>query len=488
VRVFEAMNGVLEDTICAVATPAGEGGIGIVRISGPHALAVSEKIVRLRSRRLLRTAPSHTLHLADILPPDPSQESAAPPAQYEARPDSDVIDEALVVFMKGPRSFTAEDVVEIHCHASNIVLHLVCEACLAAGARLAEPGEFTKRAFLNGRLDLSQSEAVLDTIRAKSEAALKIAQRHLRGELGQQVERMRTRFIGLLAQVEAGIDFAEEDITFIGREDLLSTLEETGHTIRAMLETSERGIRLRDGARVVIAGRPNVGKSSLLNSLLRTDRAIVTDIPGTTRDVIEESVVWDGLMITLVDTAGLRETVDVVEQEGIKRAKSAMEQGDLVLHVLDAADFNEQDLNRPVSLPSRLMSLVVINKSDLVDTDRIMRLSVLAEARTGSKAFVTSVRTGVGLDALRESIRSYLLPSSLESNDGSMITNVRHRQALERADVSIREALDSIRNGVEPEFVAMDLRGAADALGEVTGAITSDDILNRIFSEFCIGK
>ncbi|MDH4329286.1 MAG: tRNA uridine-5-carboxymethylaminomethyl(34) synthesis GTPase MnmE, partial [Nitrospira sp.] len=394
----------------------------------------------------------------------------------------------LVVFMKGPRSFTAEDVVEIHCHASNIVLHLVCEACLAAGARLAEPGEFTKRAFLNGRLDLSQSEAVLDTIRAKSEAALKIAQRHLRGELGQQVERMRTRFIGLLAQVEAGIDFAEEDITFIGREDLLSTLEETGHTIRAMLETSERGIRLRDGARVVIAGRPNVGKSSLLNSLLRTDRAIVTDIPGTTRDVIEESVVWDGLMITLVDTAGLRETVDVVEQEGIKRAKSAMEQGDLVLHVLDAADFNEQDLNRPVSLPSRRMSLVVINKSDLVDTDRIARLSVLAEARTGSKAFVTSLRTGVGLDALRESIRSYLLPSSLESNDGSMITNVRHRQALERAHVSIREALDSIRNGVEPEFVAMDLRGAADALGEVTGAITSDDILNRIFSEFCIGK
>ncbi|MDH5625687.1 MAG: tRNA uridine-5-carboxymethylaminomethyl(34) synthesis GTPase MnmE, partial [Nitrospira sp.] len=391
-------------------------------------------------------------------------------------------------FMKGPRSFTAEDVVEIHCHASNIVLHLVCEACLAAGARLAEPGEFTKRAFLNGRLDLSQSEAVLDTIRAKSEAALKIAQRHLRGELGQQVERMRTRFIGLLAQVEAGIDFAEEDITFIGREDLLSTLEETGHKIRAMLETSERGIRLRDGARVVIAGRPNVGKSSLLNSLLRTDRAIVTDIPGTTRDVIEESVVWDGLMITLVDTAGLRETVDVVEQEGIKRAKSAMEQGDLVLHVLDAADFNEQDLNRPVSLPSRRMSLVVINKSDLVDTDRIARLSVLAEARTGSKAFVTSLRTGVGLDALRESIRSYLLPSSLESNDGSVITNVRHRQALERAHVSIREALDSIRNGVEPEFVAMDLRGAADALGEVTGAITSDDILNRIFSEFCIGK
>jgi tRNA modification GTPase len=481
------MDGDLEDTICAVATPAGEGGIGIVRISGPGALAVAEKFVRLRSGRLLRTAPSHTLNLADILhavsPP-----GSGSPARPLTRPDKDLIDEALVVFMKGPHSFTAEDVVEIHCHASNVVLRLVCEACLSAGARLAEPGEFTKRAFLNGRLDLSQSEAVLDTIRAKSEAGLKIAQRHLRGQLGQQVERMRRRFIGLLAQVEAGIDFAEEDIAFIGREDLLSALEETGRELRAMLETSERGIRLRDGARVVIAGRPNVGKSSLLNGLLRTERAIVTDIPGTTRDVIEESVVWDGLMIMLADTAGLRETVDVVEQEGIKRAKSAMEQCDLILHVLDAADFNEQDLNPPVSRPNRLMSLVVINKSDLVDTDRIMRLSVLAEERTGGKAFVTSVRTGVGLDALRESIRSYLLPASLESNDGSVITNVRHRQALERAESSIREALESVRNGIEPEFVAMDLRGASDALGEVTGTITSDEILNRIFSEFCIGK
>ncbi len=481
------MAGDLEDTICAVATPAGEGGIGIVRISGPGALAVAEQFVGLRSRQLLGSAPSHTLHLADIFQAGPRPGSASPPRQL-VPPDRDVIDEALVVFMKGPHSFTAEDVVEIHCHASNVVLHLVCEACLSAGARLAEPGEFTKRAYLHGRLDLSQSEAVLDTIRAKSEAALKIAQRHLRGELGQQVERMRMRFIGLLAQVEAGIDFAEEDIAFIRREDLLSSLEETGHEIRAMLETSERGIRLRDGARVVIAGRPNVGKSSLLNKLLGADRAIVTDIPGTTRDVIEESVVWDGLMITLIDTAGLRETVDVVEQEGIKRAKSAMEQCDLVLHVLDATDSDEQGLDRPVSLPSGLMSLVVINKSDLVDSDRIMRLSLLAEQRTGRKAFVTSVRTGVGLDALRESIRSYLLPASLESNDGSVITNVRHRQALERADISIRAALDSVRNGVEPEFVAMDLRGASDALGEVTGTITSDEILNRIFSEFCIGK
>jgi tRNA modification GTPase len=481
------MDGDLEDTICAIATPTGEGGIGIVRISGPGTLSVAEKIVRLRSGLLLRTVSSHTLHLADILPPEPPSQ-CDPPASQLIQLYRDVIDEALVVFMKGPHSFTAEDVVEIHCHAGNVVLRLVCEACLTAGARLAEPGEFTKRAFLNGRLDLSQAEAVLDTIRAKSEAGLKIAQRHLRGELGREVERLRTRFIRLLAQVEAGIDFAEEDIAFIGREELRSALEETGHEIRAMLQTSQRGVRLREGARVVIAGRPNVGKSSLLNTLLGADRAIVTDIPGTTRDVIEESVVWDGLMITLVDTAGLRDTADIVEQEGIKRAQSAIEQGDLVLHVLDATELNELDLGRTFSLPGQPMSLVVINKSDLVDTDRITRLSRLAEEGTGCKVLVTSVQTGVGLDRLRESIRAYLLPSSLESTGGIMITNVRHRRALERAEASIREALASVRNGVEPEFVAIDLRGASDALGEVTGAITSDEILNQIFSEFCIGK
>ncbi len=481
------MDGDLEDTICAIATPAGEGGIGIIRISGPGTLSVIEKIVRLRSGLPPREVSSHTLHLADILPPALPSHSDAPATRL-TRPDRDVIDEALVAFMKGPRSFTGEDVVEIHCHAGNVVLRLVCEACLTAGARLAEPGEFTKRAFLNGRLDLSQAEAVLDTIRAKSEDGLKIAQRHLRGELGRQVERLRTRFVRLLARVEAGIDFAEEDIAFIEREELRSALEETGHEIRAMLETSERGVRLREGARVVIAGRPNVGKSSLLNTLLGADRAIVTDIPGTTRDVIEESVVWDGLMITLVDTAGLRDTADLVEQEGIKRAHSAMEQGDLVLHVLDATELNERDLSRACSLPGRPMSLVVINKSDLVDADRIAQLSRLAEEGIGCKVLATSVRTGAGLDGLKESIRAYLLPASLESTGSIMITNVRHRRALERAETSIQEALASVRTGAEPEFVAIDLRGASDALGEVTGAITSDEILNQIFSEFCIGK
>jgi tRNA modification GTPase len=336
-----------EDTICAIATPAGEGGIGVVRISGPDALVVAENVVRLRSNQPLGIVPSHTLYLADILAPEICWGSAESDEKHTRLSDR-VIDEGLVVFMKGPRSFTAEDVVEIHCHGSGVVLGRVCEACISVGARLAQPGEFTKRAFLNGRLDLSQAEAVLDTIRAKSDAGLKIAQRHLRGQLGQEVDRLRTRLLGMLARIEAGIDFVEEDISFIGREELIASFQETLDDIQAMLATAERGRVLREGARVVIVGRPNVGKSSLLNSLLREDRAIVTAVPGTTRDVIAESVVWDGLMMTLVDTAGLRETTDAIEQEGIKRTRSAQEHADMVLHVLDAAELNENGLDEVV--------------------------------------------------------------------------------------------------------------------------------------------
>lgn len=481
------MEGAPEDTICAVATPSGEGGIGIVRLSGPRALAVVEKIVRLRSNQSICLVSSHTLHLADILDPEiPS--GGDEPVRNHARQHDRIIDEGFVVFMKGPHSFTAEDVVEIHCHGSGVVLGRVAEACVTAGARLAQPGEFTKRAFLNGRLDLTQAEAVLDTIKAKSDVGLKIAQRHLRGELGRQVDQLRMRLLGLLAQVEAGIDFVEEDISFIGRADLTSSLQKALAEISAMLATAESGRVLREGARVVIVGRPNVGKSSLLNSLLQENRAIVTDIPGTTRDVIEESVVWDGLMITLVDTAGLRETTDVVEQEGMKRARSAQEHGDMVLYVLDAGELHEKSLIEFAPLPGGHQALVLINKIDLIDASSLKQLSGWVEKRTNCRVLPMSVRTGAGLEELKKLIRSHLSRASLESDEGVVITNVRHRQALKHAGSSVREALDSARNGVELECIAVDLRGAADALGEITGVITSDDILDRIFSEFCIGK
>ena len=479
--------GTPEDTICAIATPAGEGGIGIVRISGAHAVDIASHVVRLRSKDSLHTLASHQLHLADILfPPAPSIGRSSD--STACRSTERFVDEGLVVYMKAPRSFTAEDVVEVHCHGSGLILQRVCEACIAAGARLAEAGEFTKRAFLNGRLDLSQAEAVLDTIRAKSELSLKLAQRQLRGELAEHIHRLRAGLVGLLAYLEAGIDFTEEDIAFVGREEMIISLHETLAHVRRMLATAKTGRALRDGVRVVIAGQPNVGKSSLLNSLLREDRAIVTDIPGTTRDVIEESVVWRGLRVTLVDTAGLRDTTDIVELEGIRRSKEAQDQADIVLHVLDSVQLAKIDLGS-VDCPSVAQEhLVVLNKIDLVDAVTVQPLADTLRTRARCKVLPISVRTGEGLDALKVAIQAHFVSPSFEPGDGVVVTHVRHRVALERAEASLKESLASATRGIGPECVAVDLRDATDALGEIVGAITTDEVLDRIFSEFCIGK
>ena len=473
--------------MCAIATPAGEGGIGIVRISGSLAVDIASHVVRLRSKQSLHTLASHKLHLADILfPPVPSSGSLS--ASKTRQLTEQIVDEGLVVYMKAPQSFTAEDVVEIHCHGSGLVLQRVCEACVAAGARLAQAGEFTKRAFLNGRLDLSQAEAVLDTIRAKSELSLKLAQRQLRGELAREVHRLRTGLVGLLAHLEAGIDFAEEDIVFVGRDEIIVSLQEALAHVRRMLATAETGRVLRDGIRVVIAGEPNVGKSSLLNSLLRENRAIVTDIPGTTRDIIEESVCWPGLRVTLVDTAGLRETTDIVELEGIRRSKEAQDQADIVLHVLDGTQLTMVDVGN-VRFPSLVHEhVLVVNKIDLLDAVGVQSLIDALRARIGCKVLPISAQTGEGLEALTHAIQAQFVKPSFEPSDGVVVTHVRHRVALERAEASLQESLVSVERGIEPEFVAVDLRGAADALGEIVGAISSDEVLDRIFSEFCIGK
>jgi tRNA modification GTPase len=470
-----------EDTICAIATPIGEGGIGIVRVSGPDALAIANKMVRLRSARPLESVASHTLHLADIVFP-----GSAPQGSGSGCNDA-IIDEGLVVYMSGARSFTAEDVVELQCHGSGIVLRRICEACLAAGARLAMPGEFTKRAFMNGRLDLSQAEAVLDTIRAKSDAGLRVAQRHLRGELSQHVDALRRRLLSMLAQVEAGIDFVEEDITFIGRTELVSSLQDALDQIKKMLVTAKVGRLLRDGARVVILGRPNVGKSSLLNAFLKEPRAIVTNIPGTTRDVLEEQVAWDGLLLTLVDTAGLRDSEDVVEQEGIRRTRAAEAEADLLIHVMDATELLGQAAVTPLREDPR-QEILVVNKVDLIDASAAERLVETIVRVTGRETILISVRTGFGLERLKEKLVSRLLKGSAESTDGLIVSNVRHRSALERAAGALTEALTSTEGSAEPECVAVDLRDAAEALGEISGVITTDEVLGKIFSEFCIGK
>ena len=463
----------------------GEGGIGIIRISGQNATAIASKLVRLRTNGSLDTLPTHTLHLADIVSA-PHPESAGDSGPSMTR--EHIIDEGLVVYMKGPHSFTGEDVVEFHCHGSTTVLRRVCESCVAAGARLAQPGEFTKRAFLNGRLDLSQAEAVLDTIKAKSDFALTIAQRQLRGDLGRYVQELRTALLSLTARIEAGIDFSDEDISFVTRGELRTALQNIARQIQEVLDTAQTGRALREGIRVVLAGPPNVGKSSLLNSLIHDNRAIVTDVPGTTRDLIEETVMWNGLSITLVDTAGLRDTVDVVEQEGIKRSKTAQAEADLTLYVIDAVSVQKSEVYKlpfPLVAPKQL---VVLNKIDVLAPFTLQPLSEELAHRLCQRILPISTRTGEGLDELKTTITSRFLTGSFEAYEGVVITNVRHRAALEQATTAIMQALSSIEGGGQAELLAVDLHDAADALGEIIGTLTSDDVLEQIFSQFCIGK
>jgi len=475
------MRGDLEDTICAIATPAGEGGIGIVRLSGPQAVRVASEIVRLRSRQALSSVVTHTLHLADLAVPASFKPSKASICQRESSA-VDLLDEALVVCMKAPRSFTGEDIVEIQSHGGWLVLSLVCRACVQAGARLAEPGEFTKRAFLNGRLDLSQAEAVLDTIRAKSSGSLTAAQRQLRGNLAREVDTAREALLGVLAHLEAGIDFVEEDIEFLQKQEVMRAIERVAALVQQLQGTASQGRLLREGARIVIAGRPNVGKSSLLNCLLKEDRAIVTPVPGTTRDVIEESIDLGGLLIHLVDTAGIRDTTDVVEREGIKRSRSAQEEADLQVIVIDGSVPLTSDDRGLINQAVAGKHVIAINKTDL--PGRAEPLSM------DPKAFsvALSAKTGAGVEDLRAAIRSQLVGAGGETVDSVMVTNIRHQAALQRAGESLRHAAQSSAAGLAAELLAIDIRAAADALGEITGAITTDEILERIFSEFCIGK
>lgn len=475
------MRGGLDDTICAIATPAGQGGIGIVRLSGPQALSIASQVVRLRSGDSLSSVPSHTLHLADLVIPALEKHGEVRAVRHRL-PVSGLIDEALVVYMKAPRSFTAEDVVEIQSHGGMLVLELVCRVCLESGARMAEPGEFTKRAFLNGRLDLSQAEAVLDTIRAASSAGLNIAQRQLRGDLAHEIEQARASLLTVLAHVEAGIDFVDEDISFLQQEELVRIVRNTRAVVQKLESTARDGRIVKEGARVVILGRPNVGKSSLLNRLLKEDRAIVTAIPGTTRDVIEESIDIDGVMIHLADTAGMRETDDVVEREGIKRARAAQDEADLLLVVVDGSmplTSDDRELLRSVRDRKHM---VLLNKADLAET--VERDPAL----TDRLVYIMSAKTGMGVEVVKSALLAQLVSGGFEAGESVMVTNARHRDALRRASTSLDQALESVRGGMAGELISIDVRAAADALGEITGAITTDEILGRIFSEFCVGK
>lgn len=476
----------MDETICAIATPVGEGGIGIVRLSGDRAIPIASGLVRLRSGKPLSTAKSFLLHYADLVEPAGSETAPGPASQESASP----FDESLVVVMRAPRSYTREDVVEIHCHGGPLILKRVCQGLLRCGARLAQPGEFTKRAFLNGRLDLAQAEAVLDTIRAKTDSALIAAQTQLRGSLSTQANELRDRLVHLLAEIEAGIDFVEEDLRFIGRDALTSGLRDAESLVTRWLATAAQGRVLREGMTTVIIGRPNVGKSSLLNALVQTDRAIVTPIPGTTRDVLEEYVNVRGIPLRLLDTAGLRETEDPVEQEGVRRTRTAIDRAELVLLVLDSSQPPHPDDLALLNQRSGTRGILVLNKSDL---PRRLHESDLPPSRQGSHSGTlpivgVSALTGQGLDELRSAIWMLAAGSPLEPTDMAAITRLRHEDALSRVRQALQQAQESVTAQAPQECVALDLRQAIDGLEELTGVVTTDEILDRIFSEFCIGK
>lgn len=455
-----------EDTIAAVATPAGEGGIAIVRISGPDAKRIAKEIF-CRSGGRNGALRSHTLHYGAIREP----KSGA------------VLDEVLLALMRKPRSYTGEDVVEVHCHGGPFVVRQILELILCCGVRHAEPGEFTKRAFLNGRMDLAQAEAVLDLIRARTDKGAQIALAQVRGELSKWVAELREEMVDILVQVEAAIDFPEEEIELLKRDELAARIEALRKKISGLVDSYDWGRLFRDGARVCIAGKPNVGKSSLFNALVGAERVIVTPVPGTTRDVIEEGINLGGLPVVLWDTAGIRDTIDQVEKIGVDFSRRRLAEADASLVVLDGSSVLTAEDHFILEAIKEKRALIVLNKADLPQR---LDIALAKEAASEKQVITISAKEGTGLDKLNRALRELLL--GVESEPPIVVTNLRHKSALERAEESLREAAVTLRTGLPPEIVAVALQEASEGLEEIIGKVSSSDILERIFVNFCIGK
>ncbi len=454
----------LDDTICALATPPGTGGLGVIRISGPDAFAVTDQVTRRPKNISCAIYQGHTLHRAEVIDAE-----------------SKVIDDVLLAIFHAPRSYTGEDVVEISGHGGPVSLRQILQRLLGSGARLAQPGEFTQRAFLNGKMDLAQAEAVGDVIAAQTEEALHLARQQQAGHLSRMVTQIRDRVLGVLARIEASIDFPEE----VGELDTEVCEAEIGQALAEvanLLATADQGILYREGVRVVLAGRPNVGKSSLMNALLRHNRAIVTPIPGTTRDVIEETLNLHGIPVRLVDTAGLRETEDIVEKIGVERSQESLSTADIAVLVLDATVgiTPEDDLLR-CSLTNQ-PHLIVWNKWDLMTSAMDMSMDAASIA--------LSAATGWNLGRFEEMLASLILGGHAKSSQAetAVVTHARHRAALNAAQASLLAAQMTLADAMPADFVAIDLRGALTALGEITGETATEDIISEIFSRFCIGK
>lgn len=458
------------ETIAAISTPMGEGAIGIVRLSGEEAVDIASRIFRSPYKKVLTEVPSHTIHYGHLVEPATEQ----------------VVEEVMVSVMRAPKTFTKEDVVEINCHGGIVSVNRVLELVLSNGAQLAEPGEFTKRAFLNGRIDLSQAEAVMDVIRAKTDEAMDIALGQMDGRLSRLIGALRQGILDTLAQVEVNIDYPEyddvEEVTIpLLREKATWIMEE----IEQLLETSKQGKIIREGLQTVIIGRPNVGKSSLLNSLVQENKAIVTDIAGTTRDIIEEYVNIKGVPLKLVDTAGIRETEDIVERIGVERSRQVLKQADLILLVLNGAEALSDEDRHLFEAVDGFETIVIVNKTDLPQELDLQEVKTLAK---DSPIVTTSLVQDEGINQLEDAIRELFYSGSLEQADLTYVSNVRHIVLLKEAHRTIAEALEAAEIGVPIDMVQIDLTRTWELLGEIVGDTMKDSLINELFSQFCLGK
>ncbi len=457
----------IDDTIAAIATAPGEGGIGIIRISGEKSLQVAQSIFKSKSGKMIKDYNARTLIYGTVVD------------------NEKVIDEVLVAYMKGPNSYTAEDVIEINCHGGFISVKKILELILSKGVRLAEAGEFTKRAFLNGRIDLSQAEAIIDVIKSKTDMAHEVAQSQLEGSLAKKIKDLRMNVTEVLAHLEVSIDFAEEDVEEITYQTLEEKALELRNEIKKLYDTAESGKILRDGLKTVIVGKPNVGKSSLLNSILGENRAIVTDIAGTTRDVIEEFVNIKGIPLKIVDTAGIRETEDVVEKIGVEKSRESFSTADLVIMVLDASrKLSEEDMEILESLKNK-KTIVLLNKMDL---EPQIELEKIEEFVNSEDIIKISALKHQGIEELQDKIEAMVYHGSVKNSSNLMITNSRHKDALFKAYESINDAISAIEQRMPYDFIEVDFKNIWDYLGYINGDTVREDLLDTIFSNFCIGK
>lgn len=455
------------DTITAISTPIGEGAIAIVRLSGPEAITITNELFTGKN---LHEVDSHTINYGKIMDPE----------------TKDIADEVMVSVMRAPKTFTREDIIEINCHGGMVAVNKVLEILLSKGARLAEPGEFTKRAFLNGRIDLSQAEAVMDLIRAKTDKAMAVAVKQMDGRLSKLISKLRQELLETVAHVEVNIDYPEyDDVEEMSHQMMRVKTKEVHHEIEELLSVANQGKILREGIATAIIGRPNVGKSSLMNTLVQENKAIVTDVPGTTRDIIEEYVNVRGVPLRLVDTAGIRETEDIVEKIGVERSRQVLKESDLILYVLNYNEALTDEDTKLFEAISGLDYIVIVNKTDL---DKKIDLKKVEEFASDRPIITTSLIEEEGVNDLEKAIAATFFDGELDAGDMTYVSNIRHIQLLKSSRQALEDAMEGIELGMPLDIIQIDVTRTWELLGEIIGDTASDSLIDQLFSQFCLGK